>query len=68
LLGKEWRKSKRSNPSGNCVEAREAGGGAQVRDTKQAGRGPVLSFGPDSWRVFVAGVKTGAFVTSNNES
>ncbi|MFC4022087.1 DUF397 domain-containing protein [Micromonospora sp. GCM10011542] len=57
LSGARWRKSTRSNGSGgNCVEvADNLPGVVAVRDSKDLG-GPVLAFGPDAWRVFVAGV------------
>jgi hypothetical protein len=38
-----WRKSRRTNPNNNCVEiAPLPNGGMAVRDTKQAGAGPIL--------------------------
>jgi hypothetical protein len=69
-----WRKSSYSNPSGNCLEwrwaksshsgtgncteARLAGGAVLVRDSKDAA-GPVLTFTPAAWAAFVAGVRAG---------
>ncbi|MCW2889425.1 MAG: hypothetical protein QOE54_4650 [Streptosporangiaceae bacterium] len=39
-----WRKSRRSNPSGNCVELAELGGGTiAVRDSRQRS-GPALIY------------------------
>ncbi|QGN47371.1 DUF397 domain-containing protein [Micromonospora sp. WMMC415] len=55
LTGARWRKSSRSNgQGGNCVEvADNLPGLVAVRDSKDRG-GPVLAFGPDAWRAFVA--------------
>ncbi|MFI7080562.1 DUF397 domain-containing protein [Micromonospora sp. NPDC049903] len=49
-----WRKSTRSGPDGgNCVEvADNLSGVVAVRDSKDPA-GPVLVFGPGSWRAFV---------------
>ena len=59
-LGQEWRKSTRSGDNGNCVEARQRDGAVQMRDSKNAD-GPVLSFTPDKWDAFLAGVRHGEF-------
>ncbi|WP_405089268.1 DUF397 domain-containing protein [Micromonospora sp. NBC_01392] len=55
LTGAKWRKSTRSGTSGgNCVEvAGDLPGGVGVRDSKDPS-GPVLVFGPTTWRAFVA--------------
>ncbi len=53
-----WRKSSYSGGSGgDCVEV--AGGARRVlvRDTRQAGTGPVLRFSPAAWRRFAGQVK-----------
>ncbi len=57
LSGARWRKSTRSNgQGGNCVEvADNLPGVVAVRDSKDPS-GPVLAFGPGSWRAFVARV------------
>lgn len=53
-----WRKSTRSNGSGNCVEVADnlLLGKVGLRDSKDPA-GPVLTFGPIAWSTFVAGVK-----------
>jgi hypothetical protein len=54
-----WRKSTRSNGSGNCVEvADDLAGRVGLRDSKDP-TGPVLTFDPGAWSHFVAGVKHG---------
>ncbi len=55
-----WRKSRHSNSSGDCVEvARAADGGVGIRDSKQEGRGPVLTCTAAEWRAFLARLKNG---------
>jgi hypothetical protein len=53
-----WRKSSWSTYNGNCIEVgqlqRDLIG---VRDTKDAGAGPVLLFSGEAWRSFIARVK-----------
>jgi Domain of unknown function (DUF397) len=56
----EWRKSTRSNGQAQCVEVAELIAAVAVRDSKNPA-GPVLVFGPDEWRAFVAGAKGGEF-------
>jgi hypothetical protein len=53
-----WRKSSYSGSNGgNCVEVGDRGRRVLVRDTRQAGTGPVLRFSPDAWRRFADQVK-----------
>jgi Domain of unknown function (DUF397) len=56
-----WRKSSHSSPtSNNCVEAaRNLPGVVAVRDSKDP-YGGVLRFGPDEWKTFVEGIRTGS--------
>ena len=62
LSGAVWRKSTRSGNGGNsCVEvAKNLPDVVGVRDSKDRS-GPVLTFGPEAWTDFLAGVKHGEF-------
>lgn len=54
-----WRKSQRSNNGGNCVEvASNLPGVVAVRDSKNPD-GPALTFSPDEWTAFLAGIQAG---------
>jgi hypothetical protein len=63
LTGAVWRKSTRSDNGGStCVEvAKNVPGVVGVRDTKDVGRGPVLTFTAGAWTAFTAAVKHGTF-------
>ena len=58
--GAYFRKSTKSNPSGNCVEVAKVDGFYGVRDSKDA-KSPVLVFTNDEWVAFVGGVRDGEF-------
>ncbi|GII81141.1 transcriptional regulator [Sphaerisporangium rufum] len=61
LAGVRWRKSARSNPSGNCVELAELPGGAVgMRNSRHPG-GPVLVYSPGEMADFIARTKRGDF-------
>jgi Domain of unknown function (DUF397) len=51
-----WRTSSYSG-QGNCVELSGEGGQVLVRDTMQAGIGPVLAFSASAWRRFARELK-----------
>jgi len=52
-----WRKSTRSNGSGDCVEvADNLPGVVGLRDSKDPA-GPALAFQPSSWTAFIRAVK-----------
>jgi hypothetical protein len=57
-----WQKSRRSNPSGNCVELAELPGGAgiAVRNSRDP-HGPALIYTLDEIRAFIAGARDGDF-------
>jgi hypothetical protein len=58
----KWRKSTRSdNNGGACVEVAVTADAIGVRDTKDAGRGPILTFTRAEWAAFVGGAKAGEF-------
>ena len=57
----QWHKSTASNGGTNCVEVMETEDGFLVRDTKDGGGGPVLSFTHTEWEVFLDGVLHGEF-------
>jgi Domain of unknown function (DUF397) len=51
-----WVRSSYSS-QGNCVEVAGRGARVLVRDTRQAGTGPVLRFPPAAWRRFADQVR-----------
>lgn len=56
VLTASWRKSRASNPNGECVEAASGPGGVAVRDTGDR-TGPVLQVSPEAWHQFLAELK-----------
>lgn len=56
-----WAKARRSNNGGNCVELRRNGDRVEVRDTKDAGDGPILRFTRSEFDAFLDGARNGEF-------
>jgi len=58
----DWQKSRRSNPSGNCVELASLPGGRQiaVRNSRDP-EGPALVYTVDEIAAFIRGARDGDF-------
>lgn len=50
----QWHKSTCSDAGNQCVEVRHEATSTLVRDTKDLGTGPILSFPADDWAAFLA--------------
>lgn len=66
LTRADWRKSTRSQSNGQCVEvAANLAEVVAVRDSKDPS-GPVLTFTPQQWQLFLNDVKAGDFDLPRN--
>lgn len=63
LHGVQWRKSRRSNPSGNCVELGELADGAVAVRNSRHPAGPALIYTRAEIAAFILGAKDGDFDT-----
>jgi hypothetical protein len=56
-----WRKSRYSNPTGNCVEAAQLQAGAVAVRNSRYPDGPALVFTRAEWEAFLLGARDGDF-------
>lgn len=57
-----WRKALASGGNGgSCMEVRGQDKNIQIRDTKDGGRGPILTFTPAEFAAWVDGCRNGEF-------
>ncbi|MEU8816101.1 DUF397 domain-containing protein, partial [Actinoplanes sp. NPDC048796] len=56
-----WQKSRRSNPSGNCVEAAVLSNGDVAMRNSRDPEGPALIYTPAEIEAFLGGVRDGDF-------
>ena len=56
-----WRKSQRSNPSGNFVEVARLGHRAVAMRNSRHPDGPALVFTTEEWDAFITGAQAGDF-------
>ena len=61
FIGAAWRKSRACSDGMSCVKVARADDQVGVRDSGDGGEGPILVFGEQGWRAFVAGVRAGDF-------
>jgi hypothetical protein len=61
LAGVTWRKSRHSNPSGNCVEVAELPDGAIAIRNSRYPAGPALVCTRPEFAAFLAGARDGEF-------
>src|ERR1700755_3286044 len=61
LDGVTWQKSRRSNPSGNCVECAVLPDGAVAVRNSRDPEGPALVYTPAEIEAFILGVRDGDF-------
>ena len=61
IVGAVWRKSRRSNPSGNCVELAELPGGEIAVRNSRHPDGPALIYTRTEIAMFIHDAKEGEF-------
>jgi hypothetical protein len=58
MLSREWKKSSRSQPQGDCVELRQRADVIQVRDSKLGDASPILDLDVATYRSLIEGTKS----------
>lgn len=62
MITTPWTKARRSGTNGGgCVEIRHHAGMVEVRDSKQRGNGPILTFTLLEFDAFLDGARNGEF-------
>jgi hypothetical protein len=56
-----WFKSSFSNANGDCVEMRRTGSSIELRDSKQQGAGPTLTFTVAEFQAWLQGANAGEY-------
>lgn len=57
----DWIKASASDSNGTCVQMRRHGDVVEIRDTKDAGKGPILSFTPEEFAAWLDGARKDEF-------
>jgi hypothetical protein len=59
MLSREWQKSSRSQPQGNCVELRQRTNAVQIRDSKLGDASPVFDLDGETYASLIEELKRG---------
>lgn len=57
MLSREWQKSSRSQPQGDCVELRQRTDAVQVRDSKLGDASPVFDLDTETYASLIEDLK-----------
>jgi hypothetical protein len=68
LAPRRFRKSTYSAPGCSCVEVAKDVDVVAVRDSKAMSSSPVLSFSPESWKLFISAVRDGSLAQPTSDA